>query len=52
MVTTLLDALRRADVPGVHLGVARDNLRARGFYERMGFEEIGRNGAIWLGMRL
>jgi ribosomal protein S18 acetylase RimI-like enzyme len=52
LMETLLDALRAAGVPGVHLGVGEANARARGFYARMGFEEIGRDGAVWLGMQL
>jgi len=51
MMARLFDALRQAGIAGVHLGVAKGNVRAQDFYARLGFEEIGRNGAIWLGMR-
>ena len=41
LVDTLLDALRRRGVPGVHLGVDAANTRAIGFYEHVGFAPIG-----------
>jgi GNAT superfamily N-acetyltransferase len=37
MLRTLLGALVAAGAPGVHLGVARRNERAIGFYEHLGF---------------
>jgi ribosomal protein S18 acetylase RimI-like enzyme len=52
LIETLLAALKDADVRGVHLGVGATNTNALGFYERLGFAEIGRNGAIWMGKRL
>lgn len=42
LMTTLLDALREAGVPGVHLGVGESNTRAQGFYRHLGFRELGR----------
>jgi ribosomal protein S18 acetylase RimI-like enzyme len=39
MLATLLDALTAAGSPGVHLGVARDNPNAIGFYRHLGFAE-------------
>lgn len=40
-----------ARVPGIHLGMARDNLPARAFYERLGFAELGSDGdALVLGI--
>jgi GNAT superfamily N-acetyltransferase len=43
MLRTLLDALSAAGAPGVHLGVARSNERAIGFYTHLGFtaHELG-----------
>lgn len=52
MIETELDALRARGVPGVHLGVMPDNERAMGFYRRLGFEVIGRDGAVLFGMKL
>jgi ribosomal protein S18 acetylase RimI-like enzyme len=40
LMTTLLDALRAARSPGVHLGVSTRNTRAVGFYGHLGFEEL------------
>lgn len=42
MVATLLAALVGLGSPGVHLGVAADNLRAIRFYEKLGFRELFR----------
>lgn len=40
LMHTLLDALARAGVPGVHLGVGGRNEKAVGFYRHMGFQEL------------
>ena len=40
LVETFLDRLRELSVPGVHLGVGARNLRAIGFYERVGFQRL------------
>jgi ribosomal protein S18 acetylase RimI-like enzyme len=40
LMTTLLDALRAAGSPGVHLGVSTRNERAIGFYRHLGFDEL------------
>ncbi|MGB3444819.1 MAG: GNAT family N-acetyltransferase [Actinophytocola sp.] len=40
LLTALLDDLAAIGVPGIHLGVARANERAIGFYRRMGFTEV------------
>jgi len=40
LLATLLDALRAAGSPGVHLGVATRNERAIGFYRHVGFREL------------
>ena len=40
LMATLLDALRAAGSPGVHLGVSTRNERAVGFYRHLGFEEL------------
>ncbi|MBD5786079.1 GNAT family N-acetyltransferase [Cellulosimicrobium terreum] len=53
LLGTLFDALRVAGVPGVHLGVARDNESAVGFYRHLGFTELsGSEGGLTLGLRL
>ena len=44
MLETLLDTLRAKGSPGVHLGVGLGNERARGFYGRLGFEELFSTG--------
>lgn len=36
----LMDALRDAGAPGMHLQVATDNFKAHAFYKRLGFEVI------------
>lgn len=36
----LMDALREAGAPGMHLQVATDNVNAQAFYKRLGFEVI------------
>ncbi|HEY0453825.1 GNAT family N-acetyltransferase [Actinophytocola sp.] len=43
LLETLFDALRAAGGKGVHLGVGLANLRAIGFYERMGFTVVRRH---------
>jgi len=40
LVGTFLAAAARAGAGAVHLGVAQANVRARGFYDRLGFHEI------------
>lgn len=40
MMETLLEALAAAGSPGVHLGVAARNDRARRFYGKLGFSEL------------
>ena len=42
LLERLLAALADAGSPGVHLGVATENTRAIGFYQRLGFAEVGR----------
>ena len=40
-----------AGVPGIHLGMARDNLPALAFYRRLGFRELPvEGGALVLGI--
>ena len=43
LIERMLMALAAAGAAGVHLGVAGDNLRAIGFYRRLGFDEVGRS---------
>jgi ribosomal protein S18 acetylase RimI-like enzyme len=52
MITAELDALRRAGIRGVHLGVAPDNERAKGFYRHLGFEDVSRDGHVTFVMKL
>jgi ribosomal protein S18 acetylase RimI-like enzyme len=53
LIATLLDALRTAGSPGVHLGVGTRNRRAVGFYRHLGFEELSAgDGIIWFGIAL
>lgn len=53
LLETLFDALRAAGAPGVHLGVARDNVGAVGFYRHLGFTELtADDGGMTLGLRL
>jgi ribosomal protein S18 acetylase RimI-like enzyme len=46
LMATLLDALRAAGSPGVHLGVSTRNQRAIGFYRHLGFDELTANDWI------
>jgi ribosomal protein S18 acetylase RimI-like enzyme len=57
MVEQVIDTLARRGSPGAHLGVSTQNVRARGFYERLGFRELVRigseqDGCIYMGIRL
>jgi ribosomal protein S18 acetylase RimI-like enzyme len=44
MIETLLARLKAMGSPGVHLGMSSVNLRAEGFYRKMGFQELARTG--------
>lgn len=44
MLERLMDKLRQRGSPGAHLGVSALNLRACGFYQRLGFHELTRKG--------
>ena len=52
MIDTELDALRQAGVKGVQLGVSPTNIRAKGFYEHLGFIDISQPGDVTFGMKL
>lgn len=52
MIETELDALRRAGIRGVQLGVSPTNERAKGFYEHLGFTDISLPGHVTYGMTL
>lgn len=52
MIETELDALRRAGVSGVQLGVSPDNERAKGFYAHVGFTDISGPGHVTYAMTL
>jgi len=40
LMQTYWSALRERGVPGVHLAMSTSNVRARAFYDRMGFHEL------------
>jgi ribosomal protein S18 acetylase RimI-like enzyme len=40
LMQTLVAALREQGVPGLHLGMDPDNVSARAFYERLGFQAL------------
>lgn len=40
LLERLFEALRAQGVPGLHLGIDPANVRARGFYEHLGFREV------------
>jgi GNAT superfamily N-acetyltransferase len=53
LMERLFRALADAGSPGVHLGVARANQRAVGFYRRLGFVELdGSPGGLTMGLPL
>ena len=52
LLGTLFDALRADGGPGVHLGVAEDNVSAIGFYEHLGFRPLDVAEGLVLGLRL
>ena len=52
MIDTELDALRQAGVKGVQLGVSPTNIRAKGFYEHLGFIDISQPGDVTFGLKL
>lgn len=40
LIETFFEAVAAAGAPGVHVGVGLANVRAHGFYRRLGFEEL------------
>ena len=53
LIETFLQHLRHQSVPGVHLGVSRQNPNAIGFYKKIGFHVIGEFPTFfYLGMKL
>jgi len=57
LMAQLMDRLRDAGSPGVHLGMWARNERAYAFYRRLGFHELARvgpaeSGSIYMGCRL
>lgn len=53
MMRTLLAQLQTVNVKAVHLGVARNNTRAIGFYEHIGFHRVDESATgIVFGMYL
>ncbi|MEE6257193.1 GNAT family N-acetyltransferase [Plantactinospora sonchi] len=55
LIGTFTEALRRAGVPGVHLGMISENRAARAFYDRLGFHviDVADPGPLtYLGLRL
>lgn len=56
MIEALMDRFRSHGSPGAHLGVSVRNPRAFGFYARLNFRELGRDGSgddecIYMGRR-
>lgn len=57
MMEMVMDKLCERGSPGAHLGVSMMNLRAFGFYQRLGFKELlrvgeGKDGCIYMGKSL
>ncbi len=53
MIEQLLDLLRKAGAPGVHLEMSAKNVRAYGFYKKLGFQELIRDDEnIYMGIKL
>jgi ribosomal protein S18 acetylase RimI-like enzyme len=53
LVEAFLDGLVRARAPGVHLGVAQDNVSAQAFYRAVGFQSLAASpGTQWWGRAL
>jgi ribosomal protein S18 acetylase RimI-like enzyme len=55
LVLTLVDALRAAGVPAVHLGMVTSNIAARAFYDRVGFHVLdvpGSDDITYLGLSI
>tara|TARA_Y100001934_G_scaffold263278_1_gene338815 strand:+ start:844 stop:1491 length:648 start_codon:yes stop_codon:yes gene_type:complete len=57
LVDKVVSRMEANGSPGVHLGMSARNERAHGFYLKLGFEELARDGigeneAIYLGKRL
>ena len=57
MLERLMDSLRERGSPGAHLGMSVRNTRAYGFYKRVGFRELVRDGtdtdgSIYMGIAL
>jgi ribosomal protein S18 acetylase RimI-like enzyme len=54
LVETFVEAVTRAGTGGVHLAVSPTNVRAHGFYQRLGFARLavaGSGGAIYYGLK-
>lgn len=56
MMQQIMQRLRTAGSPGVHLGMSAVNDRAYGFYRKLGFHELmregeGTEGSIYMGLR-
>lgn len=57
MIEELISRLRQRSSPGVHLGMSVFNQPAYGFYQKLGFHELAREGSgadacIYMGRRL
>ncbi|MGI8748630.1 MAG: GNAT family N-acetyltransferase, partial [Deinococcus sp.] len=53
LMETLFGRLREGGAAGVHLGVGRSNVRAQGFYARLGFVVLEEDeGGLTLGLTL
>jgi ribosomal protein S18 acetylase RimI-like enzyme len=52
LIDTELEALQAAGIKGVQLGVSPTNERAKGFYRRLGFTDVSRDGKVTFAMSL
>ena len=53
LMAAFVDALARAGVPAVHLGVLTANTAARAFYDRLGFHLVAEHGDVtYLGLEV
>lgn len=53
LIQTFIDTMKHNGSRGIHLGVSSDNLRALGFYNKLGFQEVQRfEDAVFLSLSL
>ncbi len=52
LISAVIEALKRKQVSGVHLGVSLQNEKVCNFYQKQGFTHIVRSNAIYMGRKL